>query len=199
MKKFAIIVVIGASAFGAYYFLSLSAKPKPAVSNKNLSTTMTLTSPSFHNQESIPQKFTCDGGDISPELQVQNVPTEAKSLALIVDDPDATGGVTFTHWLVWNIAASKEASLAPSGRDPIIIIKEDSVPPGAVEGKNDFPKVGYGGPCPPRGSKPHRYFFKLYALSSMLNLKEGAGKAELESEIQKYLLDKTELIGLYGR
>lgn len=158
---------------------------------------MLLTSPSFNNQEPIPGKFTCDGGDFNPELLVQNVPAEAKSLALVVDDPDATGGTTFTHWIVWNI-------------DPkTTIIKEESVPPGlpsvasakegAVEGKNDFPKIGYGGPCPPRGSKPHRYFFKLYALSSMLNLKEGANKAELEAEIQKYLLEKTELIGLYGR
>ncbi len=158
---------------------------------------MTLTSPSFNNQEPIPQKFTCDGFDVNPELRIQNVPKDAKSLALIVDDPDATGGKTFTHWLVWNI-------------DPkTTIIKEESVPssakatagkqPSAIEGKNDFPKIGYGGPCPPRGSKQHRYFFKLYALSSMLELKERAGKAELESEIQKYLLAQTELIGLFSR
>ncbi len=148
---------------------------------------MILTSPSFNNNELIPQKFTCEGGDVNPELRIENVPEGAKSLALIMDDPDATGGRTFTHWLIWNI-------------DPkTALIKEGSRPLESVGGKNDFPRIGYGGPCPPRGSKPHRYFFKLYALSKVLDLKEGASKGALESEIKKYLIAQTELVGLFGR
>ncbi len=157
---------------------------------------MVITSPSFKEGESIPVKFSCDGfdksfdmggDDINPELQVQNVPAETRSLALIVDDPDATRGVTFTHWLVWNIDPQTK------------VIKEDSVPPNSVEGVNDFGRVGYGGPCPPRGSKQHRYFFKLYALDAILTLSSGASKSALTTEAEKHLIVKAELIGLYGR
>ncbi|MBU6500840.1 MAG: YbhB/YbcL family Raf kinase inhibitor-like protein [Patescibacteria group bacterium] len=148
---------------------------------------MILTSPSFNNDADIPTKFTCDGGDINPELHVQNVPEEAKSLALIMDDPDATRGRSFTHWLVWNI--NPETTL----------IKQESVPPGSVEGKNDFPAVGYGGPCPPQGSAPHHYHFKLYALDEMLDLPSGSSKSLLEAEIDKHLITQAELVGLYGR
>ena len=149
---------------------------------------MLLTSPSFENNTHIPSKFTCDGGGINPELQIQNVPAEAKSLALIIDDPDATRGVTFTHWLVWNI------------NPRTTIIKEESIPPDSTEGVNDFGKVGYGGPCPPASAgKPHRYFFKLYALDSALDLKIGSTKIKLEDEIKKHLVEKTELVGLYQR
>ncbi len=148
---------------------------------------MIITSPSFQEGEAIPAKFTCDGGDINPELFIQNVPDDAKSLALIMDDPDATRGGTFTHWLAWNI-------------DPqTSYIKQESVPPGSVEGLNDFGKTGYGGPCPPPGVKPHHYHFKLYALSDMLNISSESAKSVLESEISKYLIVKTELIALYGR
>ncbi len=148
---------------------------------------MLITSPSFKDGEKIPVKFSCDGGNMNPELQIQNVPENAKSLALIMDDPDATRGRTFTHWLVWNI-------------DPAtVLIKEESVPPGALEGTNDFPRVGYGGPCPPKGANPHHYHFKLYALDAILKLGEGAKKSELESEINKHLIAEAELIGLYGR
>lgn len=195
MRRFIIILVIAVAAIIflvsqsnplAHFFSAIKkVKDKPLITN--LLKTMLLTSPSFNHQEFIPQKFTCDGGDINPELQIQNVPPEAKSLALIVDDPDATGRATFTHWLIWNI-------------DPgTTLIKQESKPPGSIEGKNDFPQIGYGGPCPPRGAKPHRYFFKLYALSSVLNLKEGTRKAELEAEIQKYLLARAELVGLFSR
>lgn len=146
---------------------------------------MILTSPAFQNSGSIPQKFTCDGGDINPELQIGNVPGTAKSLALIMDDPDAPAG-TWTHWTVWNI-------------DPkTTVIKEESVPPRAVEGMTSFGRIGYGGPCPPPG-KPHRYFFKLYALGAILDLPSGTPLADLEAEIQKYMVARAELIGLYGR
>src|SRR5258708_53854 len=111
---------------------------------------MILTSPSFNDGETIPQKFTCDGGDINPELQIQNVPEGAKSLALILHDPDAPMKDGFTHWIVWNI-------------DPATtVIKQESVPPGSVEGRNDAGRNSYIGPCPRAGT--HHYHFQLHAL-----------------------------------
>ena len=162
---------------------------------------MIITSPLFKNGEKIPLKFSCDGdpptGGINPELQIQNVPEGAKSLALIVDDPDATRGNTFTHWLLWNIDSDTT------------VIKEESVPPGlpsealakegAVEGVNDFGNIGYGGPCPPKGANPHRYYFKLYALDAILKLSVSVNKNELEAEINKHLIANAELVGYYGR
>lgn len=147
---------------------------------------MLITSPSFENGKPIPRKFTCDGGDVNPELIIQNVPENAKSLELIMDDPDATRGVTFTHWLVWNIDPNTK------------IIKQGSKSPGSIEGMTDFGRIGYGGPCPPPG-KPHRYFFKLYALKEKLDLPEGSSKTDLEKEIQKHLIEKAELMGTFGR
>src|SRR3989344_756414 len=171
---------------------------------------MLITSPSFKAGENIPKKFACDGfdklttdgstspalneveglttgGGMNPELHIENVPVEAKSLVLIVDDPDATRGGTFTHWLVWNINPSTA------------VIKEESVPPGAVEGVNDFGNIGYGSPCPPKGANPHHYHFKLYALDGILKLSKGAAKDALGAEIGKHLVAKAELVGLYQR
>ncbi len=146
---------------------------------------MIITSPSFKDGEFIPRKFTCDEGDINPELQIQNVPEGTKSLALILDDPNAPVAGGFTHWTVWNI-------------DPkTILIKEESTPPGSVEGANGAGQVGYTGPCPPSGA--HHYHFKLFALNAMLDIKEGAGVKELAGEINRHLLAQTELIGLYKR
>lgn len=145
---------------------------------------MILTSPSFENNGMMPTKFTCDGGDINPELQIQNVPEGAGSLALVMHDPDAPMPGGFTHWVVWNIAPATT------------VIKEDSVPPGAREGMNSR-KPGYTGPCPPSGV--HHYEFYLYALDAMLELPVTSGKAELEAEIAKHLMEKTKLTGLYTR
>jgi len=114
-----------------------------------------ITSPVFENNGFIPKKYTCDGVDINPQLLIANVPSETKSLALIVDDPDAPAG-TWVHWVVWNISPQTHE------------IKENSVPNGANQGLNDFRKRSYGGPCPPSGT--HRYFFKLYALDTILTL-----------------------------
>ena len=182
MKKTGIIITI----LAVFTVLVLTAIMRKEVKAPINTEPMIITSPSFNNGEKISQKFTCDGGDINPELHIQNVPESAQSLALIMDDPDATRGVTFTHWLVWNIS-------------PVTaLIKQESRPPGSIEGRTDFDRTGYGGPCPPTG-KPHRYFFKLYALDGILDLPEGSGKAELESEINKHLIEKAELIGTYGR
>lgn len=146
---------------------------------------MTITSPAFKNGEPIPRDYTCDGGNNRPTLQIRETPPDAKSFALILEDPDAPGG-TFTHWIVWNIPAGTKE------------LPAEKLPEEAVEGRTDFGSVKYGGPCPPSGH-PHRYFFKLYALDDMLTLKAGASREELESEIEKRQLEKAELIGLYKR
>ena len=145
---------------------------------------MKLSSPAFEDEGNIPFKFTCDGEDINPRLEITNIPDRADSLALIVEDPDAPGG-TFTHWTVWNISSEIEN------------IKEDSVPEGAVEGRTDFGSTGYGGPCPPSGT--HRYFFKLYALEERMNLKSGADKSDLETAIKERVVDSAELMGTYSK
>jgi Raf kinase inhibitor-like YbhB/YbcL family protein len=148
---------------------------------------MILKSSAFKPGEFIPPKFTCDGEDVNPLLEIRDVPADAKSLALIVDDPDATRGTTWVHWLLWNIDPRTQ------------YISEDSVPFGAILGKTDFGYLRYGGPCPPRGSKPHRYMFKLYALDKMLDLPEGSTKADLERAMAGHILAEASLVGLYGR
>lgn len=145
---------------------------------------LAITSPAFSHNGMIPKRYTCDGADVSPPLAIGNVPEGTKSLALIVDDPDAPAG-TWVHWVVWNIE--------PGTRE----IPEHSVPPGALQGTNDFGKQKYGGPCPPSGT--HRYFFKLYALNAPLALAGGARKAKVEEAMGGHLLGKAELIGLYRR
>lgn len=177
-----IIVIILAKVF---FFSSKNESQNPPLQNQNLAQPMTISSPSFNNSAKIPPKFTCDGGNINPELIIQNVPPQTKSLALIMDDPDAVGGKTFTHWLVWNIDPKTEK------------IKQESVPPGATEGLNDRQKVGYTGPCPPDG-KPHRYFFKLYALDSMIDLQPSAAKKELEAATLNHLIKKAEFRGMFS-
>jgi len=143
-----------------------------------------LTSPAFKHNEYIPKKYTCDGSDINPPLQIKNIPADTQSMALIVDDPDAPAG-TWVHWVVWNIDHSVNE------------IKEDSVPKGAEQGLNDFRKHEYGGPCPPSGT--HRYFFKLYALDTVLNLEPKARKSDLEKAMNGHIIEKAEIIGLFKR
>lgn len=141
----------------------------------------------FQEKETIPTRYTCDGDNISPRILFGDVPQEAKSLVLIMDDPDATGGGTFTHWTVWNI------------RPETTEIAENAVPSDAVEGETDFGKIGYGGPCPPRGNQPHRYFFRLYALNKMLKLPSGTPRRRLEQAMDGGVIEKAEYVGLYGR
>jgi hypothetical protein len=145
---------------------------------------MSISSPAFENNGTVPQKYTCDGSDINPPLKITGIPSSAKSMALIVDDPDAPAGI-WVHWLVWNIDPGTPE------------IKENSVPSGAVQGLNDFRKKDYGGPCPPSGT--HRYFFKLYALDKRLDLKSGASKADLEKTMAGHIVGQAELVGLYSR
>ena len=144
----------------------------------------------FENGEYIPKKYTCDGEDISPPLELVNLSPNAKSIAIIMDDPDAPLG-TFTHWIIWNIPpTNKIPEGIPKG-------KEISEPFKAYQGRNDFGDYGYGGPCPPRG-KPHRYFFRVYVLDTVLDLKD-ATKDQLLKAIEGHVIQYGELMGLYGR
>lgn len=140
-----------------------------------------ITSSVFKNNDFIPKKYTCDGDDVNPPLTIDDVPEETKSLALIVDDPDAPMR-TWVHWVIWNILPMKE-------------IEEDSVP--GIEGVNDFNKHPYGGPCPPSGK--HRYFFKVYALSTTLDLDTNSRKEDVEKAMEGKILTKGEIVGLYSR
>lgn len=146
---------------------------------------MKISSPAFQHREVVPQKYTCDGENINPPLAFEDVPEDAQTLVLIMDDPDAPVGV-WDHWLVYNID--------PQTTD----VEEDSVPDGALEGKNDFKKNSYGGPCPPTGPA-HRYTFSLYALDTKIDLPEGATKSELEMTMETHIIAKAQLIGLYQR
>jgi Raf kinase inhibitor-like YbhB/YbcL family protein len=143
-----------------------------------------IASSSFEVGGEIPAKFTCNGANVSPEIAIGSVPKAAKSLVLIVDDPDAPSGL-FTHWLAWNI-------------DPQTTkIAENSAPAGAVQGTNDFSKRAYGGPCPPSGT--HRYFFKVFALDLRLDLKPGAKRAELDKATSGHILAQGELMAHYAQ
>ncbi|HEX9201466.1 MAG TPA: YbhB/YbcL family Raf kinase inhibitor-like protein [Acidobacteriaceae bacterium] len=150
----------------------------------------TLTSPAFPNNGKIPEKYTCDGADRSPKLTWIEVPANTRSLALIADDPDAPAGV-WTHWLIWNIPA--DAANLPENTP-----KLTTLPSGARQGRNDFHRIGYAGPCPPPGTA-HRYFFKLYALDAQLNLKAGASRADLESATKPHILAQAQTMGSYER
>lgn len=144
---------------------------------------MEISSPAFAHHQSIPRKYTCEGEDVSPPLLFKDVPKGTKSLVLIVDDPDAPGK-TFDHWLVWNLASDMHA-----------LAEKAQV---SHQGKNHFGKVKYGGPCPPKGST-HRYFFKLYALDTLLELPDGSSKKQLEESIEGHILAKSELVGTFQR
>lgn len=140
-----------------------------------------IKSSAFDQSSFIPLKHTCQGEDINPALIITGLPEGTKSLALIVDDPDAPMG-TWVHWVVFNIPVTER-------------VEENSIP--GIQGINDFQKTNYGGPCPPSGV--HRYFFKIYALDTMLDLNEGVTKQELEAAMIDHILDNAELIGLYEK
>jgi Raf kinase inhibitor-like YbhB/YbcL family protein len=145
---------------------------------------MKLSSPDFKEGENIPERFTCDGKDVSPTLQIEGVPKEAKSLVVIVEDRDAPGG-NFTHWLLWNIAPN------------LTEIVGNKPPPGAVQGVNDFGKKKYSGPCPPSGT--HRYYFKLYALDTTSNLPPNSKRKTVDSAIKGHIIVEATLMGKYAR
>lgn len=149
-----------------------------------------LTSPAFREGQPIPVKHTCQGTDLSPALQWNAPPPNTKSLALICDDPDAPAG-TWVHWVLYNLPANLTGL-------PEKVPATDTLENGARQGVNDFRRVGYGGPCPPPG-KPHRYFFKLYALDTEVNLPPRASKADLLRAIESHILAEGRLQGTYQR
>ena len=151
---------------------------------------MTLTSPAFREGADIPKPYSCEGEDISPELVWSGAPAGTKSFALICDDPDAPVG-TWVHWVIYNIPGS--CSSLPRG-----VPKKAKLENGALQGLNSWPKTGYNGPCPPPG-KPHRYYFRLYALDSVPDLKENATKEELLKASKGRILGEAELMGTYRR
>ena len=144
-------------------------------------TELMVTSPAFKNEGFIPRKYTCDGEDLNPPLQIEGLPEGTQSLVLIVDDPDAPMG-TWDHWVVWNIPPTKR-------------IEENSVP--GIEGLNSFRRRSYGGPCPPSGT--HRYFFNVYALDTKLSLGPDSRKRDVEKAMAGYTLARGEIMGLYKR
>lgn len=146
-----------------------------------------LKSSAFRHGDPIPAKHTCDGDNVNPLLEIRNIPAGAKSLAIAMDDPDATRGQVWDHWVVWNIDPKTQ------------YVSEDNVPFGAVLGKNSAGNMKYYGPCPPRGKAPHRYMFKVYALDSLLELSAGSSKTELEEAMKGHILEQTVLMGTYGR
>lgn len=142
---------------------------------------MELSSALFKQNEFIPRRYTCDGKNVNPPLNVDRIPKSATTLAIIVDDPDAPSG-TWVHWVMWNIPVTHH-------------IKEDHAP--GTQGMNDFGKRIYSGPCPPKGT--HRYFFKIYALDCQLEIPESSTKSDLEQAMEGHIIGFGELIGLYRR
>ena len=145
---------------------------------------MIITSSVFKHNSKIPSKYTCDDKNINPPLEFSDIPKETKSLVLIVDDPDAPSK-TWVHWIAYNIDPSTTK------------IEENSVPREALQGTTDFGKPGYGGPCPPSGT--HRYFFKLYALDTILDAPNGLTKQQVLEKVKDYVIEEAELVGLYSR
>ena len=151
--------------------------------------TFSISSGAFAEGGTIPVEYTCDGKDMSPPLVFSGIPDSAKSIALVMDDPDAPGK-TWVHWIIYNIPAGTKQlaeGIPPTG----------TLNDGSMQGTSDFGKTGYGGPCPPSGT--HRYYFKAYALDTVLDLQSGASKGQLEKAMQGHVLAKSELMGRYGR
>lgn len=190
MKTVAIIIVILlVLAVAGIILLNKRAGQKgtttpPTTIVQERNDTMKITSSVFGHNQPIPTKYTCDGQNVNPPLAFSDIPEAAKSLVLINDDPDAPAG-TWVHWTVWNISPQTTG------------IEEDSVPAGSVESVTSFGKPGYGGPCPPSGT--HRYFFKLYALDTTLDVDSSTTKQDLEKAMEDHILAQAELIGLYSR
>jgi Raf kinase inhibitor-like YbhB/YbcL family protein len=175
-----LFLIVGFIAF----WLSKNTPQKPAnlVSQRNH--TMQLTSSAFEDNQPIPTKYTCQGEGINPPVSFGDIPSDTKSLALIVDDPDAPSG-TFVHWVVWNMPP-----LTPG-------IEERKAPAGASEGLNGSGKSGYMGPCPPSGE--HHYHFKLYALDTLLSLPAESNETDVEAAMKDHILDQAEFIGTYKK
>lgn len=189
LRRILLLIGVGMLLLGCEILPGLFSRKVPDVIVPPSSVTMNIESPVFESNGMIPPRYTCDGADQSPPLHWTDVPPEAQSLTLIVDDPDAPGG-TFVHWVVYDLPPDGDglAEALPAG---------EAIPGGGVQGINDFRAIAYGGPCPPSGT--HRYMFKLYALDTRLPLPPGASKAEIVTAMDGHVLGFGELIGLYSR
>lgn len=184
MQKITFVIFLGAVFCGAILGSAL------AVAESKNEASMELKSSAFQAGGDIPRKHTCDANDVSPQLSWNNAPVGTKAFALIADDPDAPVG-TWVHWVIYDLPAdAKELAEA--------VPTTEVLPNGAKQGTNDFRKVGYGGPCPPAG-RPHRYFFKLYALDAATGLKPRASKQQLLKAIKNHVLGEAEIMGRYKR
>lgn len=172
---------------GVFFLVAVFAIVGVDIIQTQIMESLLLKSSAFKEGEAIPSHHTCDGANVNPLFEIRNIPDRTKSLALIVDDPDATDGATWDHWLVWDMDPKTQ------------YISEDTIPAGAQQGINSFGKTAYGGPCPPKGAKPHRYVFSLYAIDIIINLPEGATRSELETAMEGHVLDEAKLTGHYGR
>ncbi len=172
------------SAFALIAFSSCAGQSPAQTNNPVTNITMKLESPAFNNNGSIPSKYTCDGENVSPPLKISEVPADAKSLVLIVDDPDAPAG-DWVHWTIFNMDPATSE------------IAEGTAPLGAAQGMTDFGSNGYGGPCPPSGV--HHYQFKLYALDSTLNIPASSKKRDIEKAMNAHVLGQAVLVGLFQR
>ncbi len=195
IKKFVIILIFIILGLGSFYQCR-SSQPSYS-SNDSLNTqkgdiSMKAYSPDFKTEGFIPINYTCQSEDISPEIIIENIPENTKSIALICDDPDAPVG-TWVHWVIINIKVDSSKVIIPRN-----IPKTQEVLNGAKQGINDFKRIGYGGPCPPPGS-PHRYFFKIYALDTFLNLDGEFTKADVERAMQGHIIAQYKFYGLYQR
>jgi Raf kinase inhibitor-like YbhB/YbcL family protein len=162
--------------------------PTPAA-QKGTIMELKLTSASFKAGQAIPRQYTCDGVNVSPPLEWGHAPKNARTIAIIADDPDAPGG-TWVHWVLFNLPA-ENIGLVEN------LPATENLKAGGFHGKNDFDKIGYGGPCPPSGT--HRYIFKIYAVDAELPLKAGATKADVEKAMQGHIVAQGQLMGSYGR
>lgn len=185
--KMGLKILIPAGVLACLLDASCSDQGQPA-EKKTMS--IQISSTAFSEGQPIPNKYTCQGPDVSPPLTWTNAPPETRSFVLIADDPDAPMG-TWVHWVLYDLPGT--ATGLDENRP-----KEQRLPGGGTQGVNDFKRIGYGGPCPPPG-KPHRYFFKLYALDKTLELKPGATKQEVERAMQQHILAQGQLMGTYQR
>ncbi|HDG61703.1 MAG TPA: YbhB/YbcL family Raf kinase inhibitor-like protein [Thermotoga sp.] len=184
MKKWIVAISLGVVIVLVLIFFTYQ-KPQEETTGLTISSV-------FKNNEVIPKKYTCEGENVSPPLQVSSIPKDTKCLAIIVDDPDAPVG-TFVHWVAW--------SIPPVEKIPEGIPKKEKVekPLKMVQGRNDFGKIGYDGPCPPRGHGVHHYHFKIYALDTLLDLPPGSTKKDLEKAMKGHVICWGELIGTFER
>lgn len=182
MKKWIVVVSLGVIIVLVYMFFTYQKFPKSIL----------VVSSVFKNDEIIPKKYTCEGENINPPLQISGIPKNTKSLAIIVDDPHAPIG-TFVHWIAWNIP--------PVDRIPEGIPKMERIekPLSMFQERNDFGRIGYDGPCPPRGHGIHHYHFKIYALDTFLDLQPGSKKEDLEKAMKGHIVGFGELVGIFER